>query len=117
MSIDRDEPPAANHAPGAPAHQRPRDRSNTPATGAAPSRARAWKIADFRWQHDRFSSTDAHDRPSSTNDKTSSYEPSNATAIPIEKYAITRASNDRCRNSVRPARDHLIDKLRWEHPV
>jgi hypothetical protein len=34
---------------------------------------------------------------------TSSYAPSACNAIPIEKYAMTRAGKDRCRCSVRPA--------------
>ena len=46
---------------------------------------------------------DAHDSPSVNNDSTSSYEPSECRPIPIAKYAITRAGNDRCRCSVRPA--------------
>src|SRR5665811_2092507 len=48
------------------------------------------------------SSTQDHANPSVNSDNTSSYEPSECNAIPIEKYAITRAGNDRCRCSVRP---------------
>ncbi len=93
----------ANQQPGAPTSANgTATRSNNAATGSVPRRARAWKIADFDG-NTTGSSPDAHDNPSVNNDRTSSYEPSEYNAIPIEKYAITRAGNDRCRNSVRPA--------------
>jgi len=38
---------------------------------------------------------EAHDSPSVNCASTSSYEPSEYNAIPIEKYAITRAGNAR----------------------
>ena len=45
---------------------------------------------------------EAHASPSEINARTSSYEPSECSAIPIVKYAIDLAGNDRRRCSVRP---------------
>src|SRR5674476_1268694 len=77
-------------------------RSNSAANGSDPRRARAWKIADLLGNEYSSRQPDAHDSPSVSCASTSSYEPSEYSAIPIEKYAITRAGSDRCRCSVRP---------------
>jgi hypothetical protein len=78
-------------------------RTNNARTASNPRRRRAWKIADPDGAvHDR-----RHDdnqlNPSVKLANTSSYEPSENIAIPITKYATTRAGNDRRRCSVRPA--------------
>ena len=103
--VDRDQPP-----PGQPHPRRrvgPRSgvatRANNAANGSDPNRARAWKIADLLGSGYSSCQPEAHDSPSVNWASTSSYEPSEYSAIPIEKYAITRAGNDRCRCSVRPA--------------
>ncbi|GAC1443039.1 MAG: hypothetical protein NVSMB55_15470 [Mycobacteriales bacterium] len=70
-------------------------RSNNAANGSAPNRARAWKIADLLGGVYVSVHPDAHDSPSVSCANTSSYEPSEYKAIPIEKYAITRAGNAR----------------------
>ena len=102
--VDRDQPPPASHAPGVADRrqrlQRP-DRT-TPSAARAPTASRAWKIADFDGNFTGSASRNDHANPSVNNPSTSSYEPSECNAIPIAKYAITRAGNDRCRCSVRP---------------
>ena len=82
----------ANHAPGAPRTANgAATHSNNARTGPNPNRARAWKIADFDGNF-IASASDTHDKPSVNNDNTSSYEPPECNAIPIAKYAITRAA-------------------------
>ena len=78
-------------------------RSNNALTGSNPNRSRAWKIADFDGNFTGSTPGSDHANPSVNNPNTSSYEPSECNAIPIAKYAIVRAGNDRCRCSVRPA--------------
>jgi hypothetical protein len=78
-------------------------RANNAANGSEPNRVRAWKIADLLGGRYSSCQPEAHDSPSVNWASTSSYEPSEYSAIPIEKYAITRAGSDRCRCSVRPA--------------
>src|SRR5680860_854815 len=75
---------------------------NSSQRGSEPNRTRAWKIADFDGNLGGSPPGSAHDRPSVNNDNTSKYDPSECNAIPIEKYAITRAGNNRCRCSLRP---------------
>src|SRR3954454_22783355 len=77
-------------------------RSNSAANGSDPNRDRAWKIADLLGGEYVSCHPEAHDSPSVSWASTSSYEPSEYSAIPIEKYAITRAGSDRERCSVRP---------------
>ena len=93
----------ANHAPGVASVANGRaTRRNSASTGSNPKRWRAWKMPDFDGST-TGAAADDHDNPSVNSDNTSSYAPSACKAIPIEKYAITRAGNDRCRCSVRPA--------------
>ena len=70
-------------------------RSNNAANGSEPNRARAWKIADLLGGRYSSCQPEAHDSPSVSWASTSSYEPSEYSAIPIEKYAITRAGSER----------------------
>ena len=93
----------ASHEPGVTSVANGRaTRSNNPRNGSAPKRSRAWKIADFDGDFTGPASPDsAHASPSVINPITSSYEPSECKAMPIAKYAITRAGNDRDRCSVR----------------
>ena len=75
----------ANHAPAEPgAANGTATRSNNDRTGSNPSRDRASKIADFDGNLTGSASA-THDKPSVNNDNTSSYEPSECIAIPIEK--------------------------------
>ena len=101
--VDRHQPPPGQPRPR---RRRRRQRSSDPAEQRlhrlGPQPCRAWKIADFDG-NTTGASPDAHANPSVNNANTSSYEPSECSAIPIEKYAIVRAGNDRCRCSVRPA--------------
>src|SRR5680860_877797 len=78
-------------------------RRNNASTGAAPNRARAWKMPDFDGGTYDSAHPDDHDSPSVSWAITSSYEPSEYSAIPTAKYAIDRAGNARRRCSVRPA--------------
>src|SRR5664280_2908251 len=78
-------------------------RANKASNGFDPSRALAWKIADFDGAVKLSAQPEAHDSPSVSWLSTSSYEPSEYSPIPIAKYAITRAGNDRRRCSVRPS--------------
>ena len=57
----------------------------------------------FPWRRPRRRPADDHASPSVSCANTSSQEPSECSAIPIEKYAITRAGNDRFRCSLLPA--------------
>ena len=70
-------------------------RANNASNGFGPNRARAWKIADFDGIVKLSAQPEAHDKPSVNWLSTSSYEPSEYSPIPIAKYAITRAGNDR----------------------
>lgn len=76
--------------------------SNSRAIGSGPSRLRACEIAALFASFEDPSWRSAHARPSEINANTSSYEPSECRAIPIARYAIDRAGNDRYRFSVRP---------------
>ncbi len=62
-------------------------RSNRALTGSAPSRSRAWKIADFDGNATGSTSgpRPAHAIPSVIRPSTSSYDPSACSAIPTEK--------------------------------
>ena len=60
-------------------------RRNSASTGSGPSRARAWKIADFDGSFHDCDQPDRHDSPSVNSDSTSSYEPSECRPIPIAK--------------------------------
>src|SRR5699024_1449149 len=77
-------------------------RSNSAWSGSAPSRTRAWKIADLLGGRYVSCQPEDHDSPSVSCEKMSSYDPSEYRAIPIAKYATTRAGNDRDRCSPRP---------------
>ena len=94
----------ASHAPGVPTVANgAATRSNNAFTGSDPNRSRAWKIADFDGNFTGSASGNDHANPSVNKPTTSSYEPSECNAIPTAKYATTRAGNNRCRCSVRPA--------------
>jgi hypothetical protein len=75
----------ANQQPGVPGPANGRaTRRNSASTGSNPNRTRAWKIPDFDGNLTGSASA-AHPNPSVNNDNTSSYEPSECNAIPIEK--------------------------------
>ena len=92
----------ASHEPGVASVANGRaTRSNNPFNGWAPKRSRASKIADFDGNFPGPATPDsAHASPSVINAITASYEPSECRAIPIAKYAITRAGKDRDVSSV-----------------
>ena len=77
-------------------------RANSRAIASAPRRSRACEIAALLASRRGSSPRSAHANPSEINASTSSYEPSECSAIPIAKYAIDLAGNDRRRFSVRP---------------
>ena len=94
-------PPASTPAcPDPPTDERP-DRTTPPPartpTGPEPGRSPTSTATSPAPRRARD-----HANPSVNNASTSSYEPSECNAIPIAKYAIVRAGNDRCRCSVRP---------------
>lgn len=59
--------------------------ANSAASGSAPNRARAWKIADLLGGLYVSLQPEAHESPSVNCASTSSYEPSEYNAIPIAK--------------------------------
>ena len=103
--VDRHQPPARQPRPRrVDRRQRlPRPGRTTPSPARHPNRSRAWKIADFDGNFTGSASGNDHANPSVNKPTTSSYEPSECNAIPTAKYATTRAGNNRCRCSVRPA--------------
>ena len=63
----------ANHAPGVASDATgAATRRNNASTGSGPSRARAWKIADFDGNFHDCDQPDCHDNPSVNSDSTSS---------------------------------------------
>jgi len=101
-TVDGHRPVPAEKCPRGSSHRQaaspPSEKSTS--SGSAPSRARAWKMADFEGRTGS-SSPVVHARPSVRRPSTSSYEPSACSAMSIAKYPIVRAGNERFRCSVR----------------
>ena len=95
----------ASHAPGVVRRRQRRARParTTPSPARTPTGPGPGRSPTSTATSPAPTSPTDHDNPSVNNANTSSYEPSECNAIPIAKYAITRAGNDRCRCSVRPA--------------